>query len=362
MGYFADILPEVKLKLERRGAGNLRVGIKSCPPDGDLAEATWALVQEIGGVGEIVRPGDVVMLKVNASHPREKKEGAVVDPQVAEAAARLVIDAGAKKVFIADAPSEKMPALEVFKILGYDEVARKTGAELIDLNRPPFMRVAVPQGGLAYDGYLYSEILTQVDVLISIAKLKTHLPMGVTLGIKNMLGMVPHYPVRGFTRWSFHARIDLGKALKELPNDVLWEDFFRNCINKGSALLCFDDDRLCRTIVDLALTTPASLTLIDGVIGMEGNGPWRGTPIEAGLIVAGYDTLGTDVVGAKLMGFHFDEIGYFKYAKKCGLGEDKVKNLELIGETIEGSAKKFKRPDTINKRIRPKSLKKRGKS
>lgn len=76
MRYFADIFPEVKLKLERRGAGNLRVGIKCCPPDGDLTEATWALVQEIGGVGEIVRPGDVVMLKVNASHPQHTARSA----------------------------------------------------------------------------------------------------------------------------------------------------------------------------------------------------------------------------------------------------------------------------------------------
>ncbi|KPJ63097.1 MAG: hypothetical protein AMS15_01715 [Planctomycetes bacterium DG_23] len=362
MGYFADTFPEVKLKLERRGAGNLQVGIKSCSPDGDLAEATQALVQQIGGVGEIVRPGDVVMLKVNASHPRERKEGAVVDPQVAEAVARLVVEAGAKKVLIADAPSEKMRALEVFKMLGYDEVARKTGAELIDLNRLPLMRVTVPQGGLGYDGYLYSEMLTQVDVLISIAKLKTHRPMGVTLGIKNMLGMVPHCPVRGFARWSFHSRVDLEKALKELPNDVFWEDFFRDSITKGSAFICFDDDKLCRVITDLALTTPASLTLIDGVIGMEGNGPWRGTPVEAGFIVAGYDTLGTDVVAAKLMGFHFDEIGYFKYAKKRGLGEDRIENLELVGEPIERCSKKFERPSIIRRKIRPKSPEKGGNS
>ena len=104
------------------------------------------------------------------------------------------------------------------------------------------------------------------------------------------------------------------------------------------------NDKLIRAIVDHNLVFPSSLVVVDGVIGMEGQGPWSGDPIKANLLVAGYDLVATDAVAARLMGHDApEEMPLFRYAAQAGLGDPDVKSVELVGDAFEDLSVAFKR-------------------
>jgi uncharacterized protein (DUF362 family) len=81
--------------------------------------------------------------------------------------------------------------------------------------------------------------------------------------------------------------------------------------------------------------------VVDGVIGMEGEGPWHGRPIESNMLLAGYDVLATDVVGARLMGYDASEVGKFEYARQKGVGESDLSRIEVVGEPVEKLRRRF---------------------
>lgn len=121
-----------------------------------IKDQTHRLVQDLGGTEKIIQPGDSVLIKVNASHPRPVPEGAVVDPQVVYAVIEECKKAGAARICLGDASAEDDGTLEVFRDLGYRPIVEKTGAELVDLNQGPYVRVEVPfAAGSLYKSYSY---------------------------------------------------------------------------------------------------------------------------------------------------------------------------------------------------------------
>ncbi len=89
----------------------------------------------------------------------------------------------------------------------------------------------------------------------------------------------------------------------------------------------------------------ADLTIIDGIIGMEGQGPHAGSPIEMNLILAGQDTVAVDAVTATIMGFQPMEIPAVRCAGVEGQGELDLEKIEVVGEKVENVMKHFKRPN-----------------
>jgi uncharacterized protein (DUF362 family) len=138
------------------------------------------------------------------------------------------------------------------------------------------------------------------SAIISAAKLKTHVSTGVTLGMKNMFGMLPDK-----FKGKFHA---LG-------------------INK--------------VIVDVNSVLKPVFTVIDGFVGMEGLGPSGGKPVQMDLIVAGKDTVATDSTGCRVMGIDPHGIKHIRKAYDKGLGN--IDNIELVGEKLENVTRVFAR-------------------
>jgi uncharacterized protein (DUF362 family) len=220
--------------------------------------------------------------------------------------------------------------LPIFQQLGYDEVARTTGARMIDLNMPPFARVPVPDGGLAYRSLLVHEELRAFDVVLNVPKMKTHGCTGVTLGLKNIFGMTPMNPVMGFTKASFHGEVPERGLVESTPRDKLAREYAGEYLEGRPDTR--DNDKLCRVIVDHNLVFPSALVVIDGVIGMQGKGPWSGDPIESQVLVAGYDLIATDVLAARLMGHTPEEMPLFIHAAKAGLGDLDWTSIERVGD------------------------------
>ena len=130
--------------------------------------------------------------------------------------------------------------------------------------------------------------------------MKTHIATKVTLGMKNMFGLIPDK-----FKAKYHA--------------------------KG----------ISKVIVDINTVIKPNLTVIDGFVAMEGKGPTDGDPVKMDLIIAGKDPVATDATCARAMGIDPHEISHIRTAHKKGLG--KIDDVEIIGSKLEDVRREFKR-------------------
>ncbi len=290
-----------------------------------------ALIDQVGGLGDVVKPGDSVAIKVNLTggvtsgtlNGLKPEETYVTHPEVARALVRQVQAAGAKEVFIVEAAYE----WESFTAWGYEALAEETGATLIDLNdSKPFADfIEAPVGGLPgliYQKFTLNKLLTDVDVFMSVSKMKNHFLAGVTHTMKNLYGLVPYrfYRLAEEDRYrsGFHGPEDETRA------------------------------RLPRIIVDINRARPINFSLVDGVLSTQGGeGPWISTlaAIQPGLLVAGKNPVATDAVATALMGHdptgEYPEAPYFRcdnhlnLAAAAGLGTNRLDEIDAVGAVID---------------------------
>ncbi|GAI95097.1 unnamed protein product, partial [marine sediment metagenome] len=153
-----------------------------------------------------------------------------------------------------------------------------------------------------------SKLIEDADLIINIPKIKTHWQCTLTCCIKNMFGTV----------------LLANKAKTHAQAAVL--------------------DRFCSALVDIYSVSKPQLTVIDGYICMEGQGPSSGDAVKLDLILAGYDPVALDSVVCKIIGFDPSEVLYLAKAEQKELGSTDLEKVEIIGETIKDVYHKFKRP------------------
>jgi len=259
-------------------------------------------VDLIGGMEGIVEPGDIVALKPNVVTGKSAGRGITTDPRVIEALIKLSYKAGAGKVLVVEGSGYGTPIGEALEASGMREAAERSGAETVDVDRDELVEVKVPNP-LILDKIPVSKRFLEADVKVNVPVMKTHDQMLMTLGMKNMKGIIQKHQKR-----LFH-RIGLAKA-----------------------------------IVDLNKAVPLDLSVVDAINAMEGLGPSFGDIIELDLVMASRDVYSLDVVGAQVMGFTPSEIEYLKLASEQGLVNLEGKGIEVVGEPVKKIAKTFKRP------------------
>src|SRR5207253_6569185 len=148
----------------------------------------------------------------------------------------------------------------------------------------------------------YSATVAEADVLISMPKLKTHHWAGVTLSLKNLFGTLP------------------GICYGWPKNELHWRG-------------------ISNSIIDIALTNTPQLAVVDGIIGMEGDGPLNGVAKPMGVLVMGNDLLAVDATCCRLMMLDPEKIGYLVLGANKRLGLLKREQIQQIGETREGLGK-----------------------
>jgi len=151
------------------------------------------------------------------------------------------------------------------------------------------------------------------DVVVSLAKTKTHDTALLTLSLKNMMGCI----VSG-DKSRMHG---FASGVGELAESVK--------VIHGNLLKLFEVIR-------------PQISVIDGIYGMDGEGPVDGTPKSLGVVVASTDAVAADATAARLMGYNPKEIGYLLYAHEKGYGNLKEDEINIIGEAVENVKKKFK--------------------
>jgi len=300
-----------------------------------VRQQVQAMLDGLGGLGDVISAGDRVALKVNLTGGHyfdppaglSATESHMTHPEVVRALGELVRDAGAGELFIVEAAYDK----ESFSSFGYEEVAEALDATLIDLNEPrpynDFASTPVGEGWFIYDSFTFNHILEEVDAFISVAKMKCHCRCGVTHSMKNLVGLAPV----GFYR---------------LNQGDWWRSALHGVGNETKA-------RLPRVILDLNRARPIHLALIDGVKTAEGGEAPRGSfaPVSPGVLFAGKDPVATDAVATAAMGFdptvNYPAVpfvngdNYLNLAYDLGLGTNRLEEIEVVGAAIDDVRSEF---------------------
>jgi uncharacterized protein (DUF362 family)/NAD-dependent dihydropyrimidine dehydrogenase PreA subunit len=244
-----------------------------------VCQALNAALEPLGGIDTFVRPGQRVLLKPNLLMPVRPERAITTHPAVVEAMVELVQEAGGEAVvFDSSAVPTGLVMRRVYRDTGMAEVIERTGAELgYDATA---VQVSTPDGVLLKRLDLL-KICQDVDVVISLPKLKTHGLTTLTGAVKNLFGLVP-----GMMKPAYHAK---------LP----------------------DVDAFCDMLLDIAAYVRPALTVMDGVVGLEGNGPsTQGIPRQIGALVAGTDTVAIDAVVCLLIGLSPEQLPLFRAAAR----------------------------------------------
>lgn len=266
----------------------------------------------VGSIDTIVKEGQTVLIKPNIAFLAPPESFAVVDPRMIEAVVwYFKTYSKAKAVWIGDNPSLGMhvgkarPALEA---AGMTAAAIAGGADrIIYFDEEPLVDVDIPGATFFRHAKVFKPFL-DADVVINLPKMKVHLAGTVTLGLKNWNGIVPNVHPSG-EQQGVH-RVDLGQKM-----------------------------------ADMYRIRKADLTIVDALIGMEGQGPHAGTPVEMNLVIAGTDTVAVDAVTANIMGFEPMEVPAIRCAGTEKLGEIDLSRIEVVGEPIASVRRFFKRPN-----------------
>ena len=296
-----------------------------------------ALLDALGGLKGVVRSGDRVAIKTNLTGGINQRplsgwsaiESYITHPEVVFALGEAVREAGAKELYIVEAVYEDAS----WARWGYAEIATALDAQLIDLNntRPynDFAKVKVGDGAFIYPEFTFNHILQDVDVFMSVPKMKCHNAAGITLSMKNLVGLVP-------------ARF---YRLSEQHNH-------RSAFHGEDSVT---GTRLPRVIVDLNRARPIDFALIDGIMTTEGGeGPWIANmaAVQPHVLIAGNDPLATDTVATAAMGY--DAAGaamkepfvrsdnHFAIAAQMGMGTNKLADITTIGPAIDDIKRTFK--------------------
>jgi uncharacterized protein (DUF362 family) len=223
---------------------------------------------------------------------------------------------GAAEIIVAEGPGHWRNVHFLVKESGLGAVLDKHGVKFVDINHDEPVKV-LNLGRLTRLDHLYmSRTVLQADVLISLPKLKTHHWAGVTLSMKNLFGTLPGI-CYGWPKNELHWR--------GIPN----------------------------SIVDINCTRGPNLAIIDGIVGMEGDGPLHGTAKHVGALIMGVDPVAVDATGARLMGIPPERIPTLVYGAARRVGRIAEAEIPQLGEPIAALAQKFEMPPLIERELLP---------
>ena len=213
-----------------------------------------------------------IVLKFNMMFPTDRiryfagRRQELVDDAVCRAVLRLLKERTTAQLVVTDTFSRGSGDFRTPEDFNFRHILDEFGVEYVDSNVHPFATYAVPDGGCMFDRYTLSAVFEDADEVVSVAKMKNHLFMGVTLSTKNLFGLPPMAPPEGRTRSYYHHLI-----------------------------------RLSYVLPDLAMIVRPCLNIVDGLTGQRGR-KWGGEGRVTDTLLAGDHPIATDACGAHLMG------------------------------------------------------------
>jgi len=274
--------------------------------DPDLVqEAVKKSIDLIGGIAKFIKPGSTVLVKPNILMAIEPEFGVDTHPEVVRAVIRILKGISCK-IYVGDGPSvwgsQVKNVQEAYSRSGLKKVCEEEGVDLVEFNKKR-MRNKFP----------LTTFLDDCDYLVSIPKFKTHSLTLLTGAIKNLFGLVP------------------GTFKTELHKNY------------------FKVNEFAKILVDILQEAKPALTIIDGIIAMEGDGPATGGKLRnLNLLLAGSDCVALDSILAQIMGVKPLDVASTNEAVARGLGVADIKNIRVLGEKLqEVTGKPFALPSSV---------------
>lgn len=217
-------------------------------------------------------------------------------PAVIGAAREGFLRLGARSVVIGDGPGLERDTEAIVESMRLGDYIDKPQETFVDLNLDDVHRIPLRTRASRLKELFLPDTVLGSDIVVSMPKLKTHHWAGVTLSLKNMFGIVP------------------GSCYGWPKNLLHWAG-------------------ITRALLDINSTVRPDFSIVDGIVGMEGNGPLQGSPKACGVLVLGEDPVAVDATCSRIMGLVPDRIDYLAQAS-CLLGHLKEEKIHQIGERI----------------------------
>lgn len=282
------------------------VYLSSCDTyDVDLIESTIRKQMEESGVIEYIKPGMKVALKLNLVAAMKPNTAVTTHPAIVEAVCRILINKGAE-VVMGDSPGGPFTSafLKPFNtVCGLNGIAERTGAKIN--NNFDIVDVSNKDAIIAKN-MTVTKWLEDADVIINCCKLKTHGMMAMSAAVKNMFGSIP-----GTMKPEYHFRF---------PNQADFADMLIDIQEYWKPKMLYH--------------------IVDGIVGMEGNGPTAGTPKEVGVILSGFNPYSIDLVGGRIIGLSKEQVLTLERAFDRGLAAGDVRDVSVSinGNMSNGTA------------------------
>lgn len=288
-------------------------------------------IELLGGIEKFVKKGDKVLIKPNLLSPKSPDKAVTTHPEVVRAVIKLVKKVGAIP-FVGDSPGgnvvgsfqtkRSLATIEKYwKETGMKKICEEEDAELVSFETGGVEVFKLENRKYISEIHL-AKVIFSYDVIINIPKLKTHGMVLFSGAIKNLYGCVP-----GLIKSQYHK-------------------------------LAIHPNNFSQVLVDIYSLIRPEISIIDGIYGMDGNGPSAGRIKKFGVIIAGENAVAVDSVASKIMGFKDPkEVPTTKIAYKQGLGECNIDKIEILGEKLENLIQKdFIKPSNAILKIIPQWL------
>jgi uncharacterized protein (DUF362 family) len=247
--------------------------------------------------------GKKILIKPNIVGSFPKKQNlATTNPTIIEAICKI-LKKNKCKIFIGE--SSFTNTVEAFKDSGIEKVAKKYGAKILIFEQDKLIKIKDSNAKVLKE-FRISKTLKEVDLVINVPKLKTHLLTKFTGAIKNLYGVLP-----GGIKQKLHMKAPTVK-------------------------------RFGKMLIDIYQNVKPEINIMDGIMGMEGAGPTAGDPKKAGYILASKNAVSLDMASIKLIGYNLREIFYLNEALKRKVapkkfllvGQEKIPNLNFKKPTV----------------------------
>jgi uncharacterized protein (DUF362 family) len=253
-----------------------------------IAEAIARQFELLGGIERFIKRNDHVLLKPNFIAPKPRHCATQTDPAVILETARILKDFGARP-FVGDSTAWG----DVFRcvnILELEEPLKKLGVPVKQLDKPIKHRIAGVDVGI-------SSVALEADKIINLPKFKSHQQLVATFAVKNMFGCVS------------------GK----------WKAYWH--FAKGN-----NEKKFCNLLIEIYKLLNPTLTIIDGVIAMDGPGPISGRARPLGWLIGGTEPIAAEIVCSKLINLDCDRLPIVRTAKQIGFGCNNFDDIEITGD------------------------------
>jgi len=256
------------------------------------------------GISEKEITGKRILLKPNLVEPHRRASHINTHPLVVRGAVEAFKSLGAAQVIVAEGPGHYRDTHLVLEESKMIDVLWEDRIPFVDLNYDQWFSEPNLGGNTKLKSLILPATLKQVDWIVSIPKMKTHHWAGVTLSMKNLFGVMPGM----FYGW---------------PKNVLHQ-------------VGIDE-----SIVDINATVKPHFAIVDGIVGMEGDGPIMGTPKNAGVLVMGRNLLAVDATCCRVMGINPSKVRYLSKIENK-LGPIRQADIVQRGESISSAHTDFK--------------------